>query len=121
MVRAPVGARIDAAESGIIRRGRTRADSTSSMAGEPQPASPPDRAGLILVLLWFPWCGVYVFMLRPYVLEWAAQYVSSFPIFLHLIPLFAPLIVLACLLDWILPGRAQRVAQRETEARARKR
>jgi hypothetical protein len=47
--------------------------------------------------------------------------VSSFPIFLHLIPLFVPIVVLAFLLDWILPGRAQRVARREAEERERNR
>jgi hypothetical protein len=91
------------------------------MTDELQPHTLADRAGLILVLLWLPWCGIYVFMLRPYVLDWASQYVSSFPIFLHLIPLFAPIVFLAFLLDWILPGRAERVARREAEERARNR
>jgi hypothetical protein len=87
----------------------------------PPPTSSESKLGLLLVLLWFPWCGIYVFMLREYVLAWAGQYVSSFPIFLHLIPLFAPLVVLAYVLDWILPGRAQRVAQRDAEERAKNR
>jgi hypothetical protein len=92
------------------------------MTEKPPPSSSAEsKLGLLLVLLWFPWCGIYVFFLREYVLAWAGQYVSSFPIFLHLIPLFAPIIVLAYLLDWILPGRAQRVTQREAAEREKNR
>ena len=76
------------------------------------PAKP--EASKAAVFLFFAifcgWLFVYLYYLRPIVNAWASQYVSSFPAFLHLVPIFGVLFAIVVPIGWLMErARGSRV------------
>jgi hypothetical protein len=61
---------------------------------------------LILLAFFLIWCPTYVFVVRPMINAWLSSYVSGYPAMLHLIPILAPVIVLAWVLSKIFPDKS---------------
>lgn len=60
-----------------------------------------DRVGLIIVVMFIVWIPIYLWVVRPILNEWLAQYVSGYPAMFHLVPTLG----LPLFIGWLLAKR----------------
>lgn len=55
----------------------------------------------VLFVVFLAWCSVYIIMLRPAILS----VLGSVPIVIHLLPILAPIVLLAIIMGRFLPPK----------------
>jgi hypothetical protein len=59
------------------------------------------KMAAVLFVVFLVWCSVYIIMLRPVILS----FLGRIPIVLHLLPVLAPIVLLALFMGRFLPPK----------------
>lgn len=59
----------------------------------------------VLFILFCIWCPTYLIFVRPIINEALAPYVSGYPAILHLIPILAPIVLVALAVSPFMPAK----------------
>jgi hypothetical protein len=61
--------------------------------------------GIFLFILFCAWCPIYLIIIRPMINAKLANYISSYPAFLHLIPIMAPIVIVSLIFGQFMPPK----------------
>lgn len=59
----------------------------------------------VLLLVFIVWTPVYLFWVRPKMNLFLANYISGYPAMLHLVPILAPVVIIALVASKFLPAK----------------
>ena len=63
------------------------------------------KMAIVLFFMFVVWCPVYLFVVRPQINASLAFHLGSYPAMLHLIPILAPIVIVAVVMGKLLPKK----------------